>query len=134
MKDSTLNSKNSKATSILTSILMLTLLQHPMLPLVFSKINSSCSTMQEIIQIIKDTKVTTTSHTLCITQETTMVSQITISSKHQYSRTLLNTNLCSKHPVVPQEVETVDTKKEEEEVVTINSDLSLTLLIKAFDK
>ena len=113
---------------------MQTLLLPPMLHLVDSNLNSRCSMMQEIIQIIKDTKVTTTNHTLCITQETTMVPQITISSKPQYSRTLLNTNLCSKHPVVPQEVETVVTKKEEEEVVTINSDLSLTLLIKAFDK
>jgi hypothetical protein len=89
--------------------------------------------MQEIIQIIKDTKATTTRHTLCITQETVMLSQITINSKHQYSRILHNINLCSNNQMVPQEVETVDIKKEGEEVVTINSELSPTLLIKAFE-
>ena len=124
MKDSTHNSKNSKATSILTSISMLTSLPHLTLPSVYSNLNSSCSMMQEIIQIIKeDTKVTITSHTLCITQETIMSSQIIIiSSKHQYSRILLNINLCSSNLVLQTEVETVDIKKGEEEVVTINSE------------
>lgn len=112
---------------------MLTLLQPPMLHLVDSNLNSRCSMMQEIIQIIKDTKVTTTRLTLCITQEAIMVPQTTISSKRQYSRTNLNINRCSNHLVVPQEVETVDIKKEEGEVVTINSELTLTHLIKAFE-
>ena len=82
--------------------------------------------MQEIIQIIKDTKVTTTRLILCIIQEAIMVPQITISSKRQYSRTNLNINLCSNHRVVLQEEETVDIKKEEEEVVIINSCLLYT--------
>jgi hypothetical protein len=112
---------------------MLTLLLLLMHPLVDSNLNSRCSMMQEIIQIIKDTKVTTTRLTQCITQEAIMVPQITISSKRQYSRTNLNINRCSNHQAVPQEVETVDFKKEEEEVVTINSELTLTHLIKAFE-
>ena len=124
MKDSTLNSKNSKAMSILTSISMLILLLPLTLPLVFSNLNSSCNLMQEIIQIIKDTKGTTTHHSRCIFQETIMLSQTTISNNNHYSRTLLNINRCSKHSVVLHEVETVVTKKEEGEVVTINSEQS----------
>jgi len=112
---------------------MQTLLRTPMHPLEYSNLNSRCSMMQEIIQIIKDTKATTTRLILCIIQEAIMVPQITISSKRQYSRTNLNINLCSNHRVVLQEEETVDIKKEEEEVVTINSELRLTLYIKAFE-
>lgn len=102
---------------------MLTLLQLKMHLLEYLSPNSNHMKSKTALTT-KDTRVTPIPLILCITLETIVeCQQATITSKHPYSRILLNIKACSCKPLTMAHQEEVSTKEGVEVVIT-NSEQS----------